>query len=1232
MADYQYDQRRYGPGGNNGQRDAAFSNIFGAAPPPGRSQTMTSSSPDMPPPRMMPQDGRTHTMGSGMPPPNMHQRQPPPRQQRAYEDPAVSGRTRTMDTSMANGYYQSQRNPSGGYPPPQAPQQYGRAAAIRSTRPASRAGCRISPTNAAAEIWPRCTPGSSPAMRDDPYRSQSLASMPRQNMYQPPPAAYNQPPANSFRGSPGPAPASRTTAQGRVVPERHDDRSMSLTGYHPQERDAHQTMSGRIIPNRSRAPSNEAPSMNGYANFNGYPPAPGAATRTMSMASSTAPPADHNRTMSMASSIAPSIAPSELSGSNPRKDIAHRPSISGRSIEGERPPTAKIRSPLVYPALLSKVGECFRQKIITGERTKNGLAYKNAFSGSEAVDVLSYIIRTTDRNLALLLGRSLDAQKYFHDVTYEHRLRDSTSEMYQFRETLMDEPEEKPLVNGVFVLLSECYSPTCTRDQLCYSIACPRRLEQVSRLNLKIQPGLKKEDDAINDNDDVDQTDEQKLWINTVPKEIVDSVGDREKKRQEVISEICYTERDFVKDLEYLRDFWILPLRSKGSPIPAQRRDKVVRNIFGNIIDHPAIHTVSSRFAKSLTERQQKHPVVKNLGDIFLEFVPQFEPFILYGSKQMEGKFEFEQEKSNNPFFAKFVDEIERRKESRKLELNGYLTKPTTRLARYPLLLENVLKYSEEGSSDREDIPKVLVTIRDLLTRVNAESGKAENRFNLRRLHDQLRFRPADRVDLRLTEDGRELVFKTQFKKSPNDQAEITAFLFDHAVLLVRIKQAGKGEEIKAYRRPIPLELLSIREMDEVIPQQGMKRTSSSIIPLRAGNTDNKKVEGWPITFRHLGKNFYEQVLYASNQAARKKWLEYIDNAQQRLRARADFFNVGIVSAEFFSAANHINTATPFDGGRKLIYGTDNGIYVSDRKNKDATPKRVIEAQSVTQIDVLEEYNLLLVLSNKTLVSYSISALDPNEPALSKRPKKIQSHCTFFKAGICLGRHLVCCVKSTALSTTIKVYEPNDAMSKGKKQKGFGKMFNAGQDELKAFKEFYIPTESSSVHFLKSKLCVACSRGFEVVSLETLETQSLLDQADTSLDFVARKEGVKPVHIERLNGEFLLNYTDFSFFVNRNGWRARPEWRIDWEGTPQAFALSYPWILAFEPNFIEIRNIESGAVHIVPHKNIRMLHSSTHEILFAYEDEQGHDIVAAIDFWKNNRKSEMPTLDKGAIN
>lgn len=566
---------------------------------------------------------------------------------------------------------------------------------------------------------------------------------------------------------------------------------MSMTGYPSHERDAHQTMSGRVIPNR-RVPSVEvSQTQDAYNGYNGFAPAPGAQTRSSVQSSNSS---DSGRTMSMASTIAPSI--SERSDAT---TLAHRPSMSRSTVEGERPLTAKIRPPLVYPALLSRVGECFREKIITGDRTKNELTYKNAFSGSEAVDVLSYIIRTTDRNLALLLGRALDAQKFFHDVTYEHRLRDSASEMYQFRETMMDEDADKP-VDGVFVLLSECYSPTCTRDQLCYSIACPRRLEQVSRLNLKIGAGLKK-DEAPPDDDAVEQTDEQKLWINSVPKEVADSVTEKEKKRQEVISEICYTERDFCKDLEYLRDFWINPLRSKASPIPPQRREKVVQSIFSNIIDPPSIHSVSSKLAKGLTDRQQAGHVVRNVGDIFLECVPAFEPFIQYGSKQLEAKYAFENERSTNPNFSQFVDEIERRKESRKLELNGYLTKPTTRLARYPLLLENILKYTEDGNPDKEDIPKVLVMVRELLTRVNAESGKAENRFNLRRLHDQLKFRPNERVDLKLTEEGRELVFKSNFKKSPTENNEITAYLFDHAVLLVRIKQVGKAEEVKAYRR-----------------------------------------------------------------------------------------------------------------------------------------------------------------------------------------------------------------------------------------------------------------------------------------------------------------------------------------------------------------------------------------------------------------------------------------------
>lgn len=57
-----------------------------------------------------------------------------------------------------------------------------------------------------------------------------------------------------------------------------------------------------------------------------------------------------------------------------------------------------------------------------------------------------------------------------------------------------------------------------------------------------------------------------------------------------------------------------------------------------------------------MTKRQKQQPVVQSLGDLFLERVPLFEPFVAYGAHQLFGKYEFEKEKSANPAFQKFVD------------------------------------------------------------------------------------------------------------------------------------------------------------------------------------------------------------------------------------------------------------------------------------------------------------------------------------------------------------------------------------------------------------------------------------------------------------------------------------------------------------------------------------------------------------------------------------------------
>lgn len=107
----------------------------------------------------------------------------------------------------------------------------------------------------------------------------------------------------------------------------------------------------------------------------------------------------------------------------------------------------------------------------------------------------------------------------------------------------------------------------------------------------------------------------------------------------------------------------------------------------------------------------------------------------------------------------------------------------------------------------------------------------------------------------------------------------------------------------------------------------------------------------------------------------------------------------------------------------------------------------------MTQIDVLEEYQLLLLLSSKTLLSYPLDILDPgdSQSQLLKRPKKIQNHANFFQAGVCMGRHLVCSAKMSGISTTIKVFEPMDTVSRVKRP-AIGRMFQSGQEALKPFK------------------------------------------------------------------------------------------------------------------------------------------------------------------------------------
>ncbi|CAI8501431.1 unnamed protein product [Pichia kudriavzevii] len=910
--------------------------------------------------------------------------------------------------------------------------------------------------------------------------------------------------------------------------------------------------------------------------------------------------------------------------------------------------SVSVKKRYIYPALLSEVADAFLHEIKLSCHFKYGIEYRNSFSGAEAVDILCKVTRTRDRNLGIIIGRSLDAQRLFHDVTYEHRLRDNKNEIYlindeflydqssdnfrrqnsiasnmtqndeysvsTYNNTKNEKPPPEKQICGVFTLLTECYSPTCTVEKLCYSVSCPRRFEQKMRQEAQLKSLVRSDSHSL-----FTQDDQKQYWQLSVPKSLLDSLDKREIKRQECIFETINSEKTFIKDLEYIREFWIRPL-SETKIIKDKERDHFIRNVFHNINE---IWEVNHKFAEALIRRQQKNPYVETIADIFLEYIPQFTPFLTYGAGQVIGKYEFDRQRRHNPLFRRFIEDTAKREESKRLDLSSFLSKPTTRPARYPLLLKSIKDHTDPESPDYKRLGSAIELLEKMLTKINYETGKQSDKMNLFQIKQKLIFKPGELVDLKLSADNRKVIYQCVLKKKgyqeKEKQGEIHVYLFDHCLLFVKIGYVNKREVYRVYQRPIPLPLLFFSTTETAPTMRAIRKLASktgsapshigpslnsTMVPL------NSTVCKSPLSFKYLGTHEYELTLYGTP-ATQKILSSKIEAQTNKILADNDVYTLTPLCSNFFDSQNRINCVVPFDGGRKLLYGTDSGVYVSDRSSSNNTRVKVIGKVNVIQAEIIQEYQLFIALCDKKLIYWPLSTLqdgDPNKNA--KLGKELMNHVSFFKTGVCDGRMLVCAAKST--SNIVRIFEPVDPIQQ-KKQK---KKFNNNKEDI------HFSSEPVSINFLKTKLCVGCSSGFQIVSLVNNSMEELLDPADTSLEFATGKEGLKPLNIDRINSDFLLSYSSFSFFINHNGWRVRPKWMIEWEGVPHAFALWYPYLLAFDSNFIEIRSVQNGdLLRVIVGENIRFLHASSQEIMYAFVDDRGYDVVASLDFWDKSMKN-----------
>ncbi|KAI8645474.1 CNH domain-containing protein [Parasitella parasitica] len=940
-------------------------------------------------------------------------------------------------------------------------------------------------------------------------------------------------------------------------------------------------------------------------------------------------------------------------------------------------PPAQLANPAT--AFLSELSKLFVLRVKALIKSRNifcSTEYPKSFTGQEAVDTLILIIgldwsRKEYRDLARLMMHIQDPA-LFSPIAYSYKslnnntLYDSPNEAYSLGEGIQD--DNTAFTQSLIMPLMDCYTPLCIKGASngCYAPTCPNRGTQLlfrsNIINKELQRNMSLTSSMASSQDTL----VSRCWSNTVSREVLQKTSSREMKRQEAIYEMIYTEEDYVRDLNLLDELFAKPL-VQAQCIELERRQAFCNEIFGNYAEIAEIHRNMYRDLRDHQLASQEMDLeaggvgfVDEIGSIVLRHVDQFmHAYTTYGPHFILAEYAAKREAANNILFQNFIREKEKQAETRKLPFRHFIILPITRLQRYPLLLDAILKRTV-NETEKQTLTKCIEGIRAVASIVDSLTAEAKKVLRLREINDKIRFKPNyPSFDLDLLNPGRQLVYEGSLKRRSHlvvESVDIHVFLFDHLLLMTRPKcSSDVSKEVEYYmlsKNPIPLSLLVVNDVAEnfifspfrstkgVNISSASTATLSSLIPSSpltpqtvplqssavatttasiAANT--QYINQSSLNIRHLGRHGGEYILYTETPSSRLIWKENIIRAQSDLALKEEpnnAFKVSTISDAKFAiqisfALSLLYLIFGSKGMNMVALGTQQGIWMGKEGDTNGLT-RVLTVNDVTQIGVLESQNIFLVLADKALTAYPLTQLDPTSPACistSFKSKKtaasaekgavsfrvLGNRVSYFNSGTCNGRTLIVAMKRKGPDSHFKAYEPicgdlNDSRN-AKYLVTKSSFMSKPASWFKICKEFYIGTASSAVHFLKSKLLVACSRGFEIIDLDHLSevAPNLPDLKHRDFHFIAAD--AKPLNIFRCNENFLVCYDKFAFMITTHGDYVKEFKRIDWEGHPHAAAYHHPYVLAFDHRFIEIHHVETGKlVQVVVGDNTRLLTSS----------------------------------------
>ncbi|KAK0436935.1 CNH domain-containing protein [Armillaria borealis] len=732
-------------------------------------------------------------------------------------------------------------------------------------------------------------------------------------------------------------------------------------------------------------------------------------------------------------------------------------------------------------------------------------------------------------------------------------------------------------------------------------------------------------------------------WHDLVSTEIRKSLPKEEAKRQSIIFELIKGEMAYVKDLENIDIMYIKALRAANPPIiPPNRLDSFIKDVFHNFAELGYHHR---KLVEKFHEIQrEQHPVIRtvtaamfdaalNFRDAYMEYIPNY-PIAAY---------RIDDEMANNLSFKTFVEQCVRHPDAHRLDMKNFINRPIPRLLRYELLLKGILDETPPGHDDRKEIPQVLEVIKSIGKDTEPGVVSAKQKVELWRYNSNLVFKHGESIDMDLLDENRSLIYSGKLLRQPdsglewNGWSELFVLLFDNYLVLTKPKERDGVTMYYVNRRPTPLDLLTLVNFTDPPTQRstgllrnlrGERHTEGPNgtpgVSSPESTTDSRSV--YPLTLHHNGRMGGPYILYAESAQARADWKQKLEEAlviRKVVQESNKVFEIETLSSDTFlvpamvggptsppawnqenSFTGKVTCSVPFntaDGRGLVAIGCAEGVWIGFRHDPKSM-RRVLHLKLVTQCAMLEEFGLFLVLADKSLFAYHIEALVPSSPQnahASQVPQKLNGNkdVHFFSVGTLHGRTLVIYMKKKALNSIFRVLEPvgEKINERVKTPGGLGSRlgFRSAKSEwFRIYRDFFLPSESFDLIFLKAKIAILCTKGFEIMDLHDFKSATIPHSEDPKLAAIAKRgESCRPIGMFRsADDEFLLCYDEFGLYVDKHGDPSRSSGTIEWEGTAERAALHLPYILLFDSRFIEVRRLETGRlVQIIPGNDVRCI-------------------------------------------